>query len=1358
MKKLLFIFLMLGGFGSWGQTAGVTVITHGFDALAGTPESGIDDWIEHGYEVAKQYNDKHPGQLWATVYVNDGTTGLWKRDTDLRNGYGSPNSELIFVYDWTKYSNNPSYDRWLEASADHLFALLTQPATTTGNTIYSATAGNMLLDKETHFIGHSRGAVLLLQVLHRIKNHFPDVTIEHLTLLDPHPAGKMSDVKRSNVNNSPDNLPCVQGYASGCGIFFCSNGIFDSTNNPNGVRVQIPENVVKADCYYRTEGNTYEPIVSNRQAAPFSGVPVIGLDSFNRKLNNVTMSAGSSTFGGAHSGVHTWYFYSISRIGLIPINGVLFPTNCNINLPPAMETYQWFTSVTAPFLDYNVFNPTGEGCFNTGYYYSRLGNGYGSMKFDSIPQSNKITLATMNQQLNTRLGTTLNTNYPEGLINGNFTKNWKGGWFSGENFSYGTFNEISIITPNSSVSTPYTSVGYPNQKLTHNYFYCPTQSVLKVVCSTDYINNPPRLQLKIKNNLGVVIKTESIIVNNSKFQELLFNIDILGGKVGSITLEQTNGAVGSFIKIQSVDVVPCNLNTITTSPYLSDILISPVGNWSKEFVEKSTKWGIMSKFTWGGDNQNLTIGEASKSIVITANKLGIVGYDQILTNCWEAKSYIPYVNHLKLGGFLPSSVSSDDIMPLGLLCDVLNSLILQTYNYQLSRADQNTVIASNATYRNSILSLYSMVGYRRGNLGKKVGGFLIDGKYDPIIGNRKITGSENVTRAIFAKLITGAYEFKYYQTNFAVPNARIAAKARISSIFDDIAIIGSKAEFDNDVVGTPPTISIIGSTEYMRSGDSKNFAFSSDLLSDGTQVKFFWSIDGVSQGLQLSTMPQYISNNQGVTLIAPTVTTQQTYQFYIHISTVDGRTAEMFKDIIVSPNNVGGNTNLTNGEYFFDSDPGVSLATALPITLNNYGVDATVPIPITNLQQGIHTFNVRVKDSQNNWSLTHAKTFLLLGTTGTGGQNAVTQAQYFVDSLQNTGSVTVNVSPDANNQFAVPINITLSQGIHTISFRVKDDTGLWSLYHTKTFLVLGTGVTNGQNSIVKGEYFFDNNDSTANRIQENITLDANNQVIIPITINLTQGIHTVSFRVKDANGLWSLFHTKTFLVIGAGTGNGAISQVEYFIDNEPGFNNGTQIPFVSSSNQMIFDISLPNLSQGVHVLYVRVKTNQGKWSLTHAKVFVIMPNTGNTTSINRIEYFIDTPDPGQGNATSVSYVNNSEGGVTANFDIAIGQLSTGIHQITVRARDTNGNWSPVRNLGFDVLVNSCPQMYSIKSGSWNDTSTWSCGRVPTSSDNVVITATHTVNVPTGNHQVKNITQNGFLNFEQGSVILVLGGN
>ena len=74
------------------------------------------------------------------------------------------------------------------------------------------------------------------------------------------------------------------------------------------------------------------------------------------------------------------------------------------------------------------------------------------------------------------------------------------------------------------------------------------------------------------------------------------------------------------------------------------------------------------------------------------------------------------------------------------------------------------------------------------------------------------------------------------------------------------------------------------------------------------------------------------------------------------------------------------------------------------------------------------------------------------------------------------------------------------------------------------------------------------------------------------------------------------------------------------------------------------------------------------------------------------------------------------------------------------------------------MVNSCPQMYSIKSGRWNDASTWSCGRIPTSSDNVVITATHTVNVPTGNHQVKNITQNGFLNFEQGSVILVLGGN
>jgi hypothetical protein len=40
-------------------------------------------------------------------------------------------------------------------------------------------------------------------------------------------------------------------------------------------------------------------------------------------------------------------------------------------------------------------------------------------------------------------------------------------------------------------------------------------------------------------------------------------------------------------------------------------------------------------------------------------------------------------------------------------------------------------------------------------------------------------------------------------------------------------------------------------------------------------------------------------------------------------------------------------------------------------------------------------------------------------------------------------------------------------------------------------------------------------------------------------------------------------------------------------------------------------------------------------------------------------------------------------------------------------------------------------MYTLRSGRWNDITVWSCGRVPTSVDNVTIGSAHTVLLDTG---------------------------
>jgi hypothetical protein len=64
----------------------------------------------------------------------------------------------------------------------------------------------------------------------------------------------------------------------------------------------------------------------------------------------------------------------------------------------------------------------------------------------------------------------------------------------------------------------------------------------------------------------------------------------------------------------------------------------------------------------------------------------------------------------------------------------------------------------------------------------------------------------------------------------------------------------------------------------------------------------------------------------------------------------------------------------------------------------------------------------------------------------------------------------------------------------------------------------------------------------------------------------------------------------------------------------------------------------------------------------------------------------------------------------------------------------------------------CTQMQTTKSGDWNDPTVWSCGRIPTSTDEVIISSGNIIIVPNGIFQVKNITMEGTINYNEGGEI------
>lgn len=139
-----------------------------------------------------------------------------------------------------------------------------------------------------------------------------------------------------------------------------------------------------------------------------------------------------------------------------------------------------------------------------------------------------------------------------------------------------------------------------------------------------------------------------------------------------------------------------------------------------------------------------------------------------------------------------------------------------------------------------------------------------------------------------------------------------------------------------------------------------------------------------------------------------------------------------------------------------------------------------------------------------------------------------------------------------------------------------------------------------------------------------------------------------------------------------------INRIEYYIDNDPGFGKATNISFSGTkdiSTSVIINTS--PLSAGVHIVGLRSRDANGRWSMDNKWIFLKpYESTNNSTAtsiINRVEYYVDT-DPGFGNATNVP-IAASQDISNVSFNVNFSNLYEGVHIIGVRSRDANNLWS-----------------------------------------------------------------------------------
>ncbi|MCF8256448.1 MAG: hypothetical protein K9J06_02785 [Flavobacteriales bacterium] len=227
------------------------------------------------------------------------------------------------------------------------------------------------------------------------------------------------------------------------------------------------------------------------------------------------------------------------------------------------------------------------------------------------------------------------------------------------------------------------------------------------------------------------------------------------------------------------------------------------------------------------------------------------------------------------------------------------------------------------------------------------------------------------------------------------------------------------------------------------------------------------------------------------------------------------------------------------------------------------------------------------------------------------------------------------------------------------------------------------------------------------------------------TTGLDNGYHLLYVRTRDDQGRWSLHAPRRIEVHDLN-----MAEAEYFFNTDPGVGSGTAITVATTPDSVALNatVNTTGLANGYHLLYVRTRDDQGRWSL-HA------PRRIEVRDLNMAgaEYFFDT-DPGVGNGTAIT-VSTSPDSVAFNATINTTGLANEYHLLYLRTRDDRGKWSlhaPRRIEVRDLNMAGAEYFFDTDPGVGNGTAI----AVANTTDSVAFNATvNTVGLSSGFHML-----------------------
>jgi hypothetical protein len=273
---------------------------------------------------------------------------------------------------------------------------------------------------------------------------------------------------------------------------------------------------------------------------------------------------------------------------------------------------------------------------------------------------------------------------------------------------------------------------------------------------------------------------------------------------------------------------------------------------------------------------------------------------------------------------------------------------------------------------------------------------------------------------------------------------------------------------------------------------------------------------------------------------------------------------------------------------------------------------------------------------------------LILSQLGWSQPN-LTHLEYWFDTeieQRTTLPIDVGVTYNGNHSFDTE---ALELGLHTINYRIKNENGVWSNISTSFFHKV-PNISQEPNGISAYQFWIDNN------VEDRVTISSSESSMshaIDVN-NLVDGIHLLTYRVKDVHGWWSAPKSSFFFKSsGEFVSDAFIDRYEYWFNNAIGNKEKVELAEPVNLYSLTTQVQTPILPVGDHTFSIRFRNTAGQWTVTSTSVFAV-------TSCR-----LEKPSTPEGNIVSCQaeqenqYITNSvENAETYNWQITPTEAAT----------------------------------------------------------------------------------------------------